>query len=48
MGGFIAFVLGLFTGAIVCLLGVALVFAGERLEYSDGYAQGYIDGKEDK
>lgn len=48
MAPFIAFLLGLFIGALVCLFGVALVASGERLEYSDGYADGYNDAKREE
>ena len=44
----IAFIIGLFAGGIVCLFGVALVASGERLEYSDGYADGYNDAKREE
>lgn len=43
MAACIAFIFGLFAGGIVCLFGVALVASGERLEYSDGYTDGYND-----
>ena len=48
MGNFIAFVLGMLAGGIVCLFGVALVISGERPEYSDGYADGYNDAKREE
>ena len=49
MGNFIAFVLGLFAGGIVCLLGVALVAADERYAcYRKGYEAGYQDAIEKK
>ena len=44
----IAFIIGLLVGGIVCLFGVALVASGERLEYSDGYADGYNDRIKEK
>ena len=44
----IAFIIGLFAGGIVCLFGVALAASGERLEYSDGYADGYNDAKREE
>ena len=44
----IAFIIGLLVGGIVCLFGVALVVSGERLEYSDGYADGYNDAKREE
>ena len=47
MGNFIVFVLGLFAGGIVCLLGVALVAADERYVcYQKGYEAGYQDATE--
>ena len=48
MAPFIAFIIGLLVGGIVCLFGVALVASGERLEYSDGYADGYNDAKREE
>ena len=48
MAPFITFLLGLFIGGIVCLFGVALAASGERLEYSDGYADGYNDAKREE
>jgi hypothetical protein len=45
VGSWIAFIFGMFAGGTVCLFGVALVASGERLEYSDGYADGYNDAK---
>ena len=44
----IAFIIGLLVGGIVCLFGVALAASGERLEYSDGYADGYNDAKREE
>ena len=44
----IAFIIGLLVGGIVCLFGVALVASGERLEYSDGYADGDNDAKREE
>lgn len=47
MGNFIVFVLGMFVGGIVCLLGVALVAADERYAcYRKGYDAGYQDAIE--
>ena len=48
MGSWIAFIFGMFAGGTVCLFGVALVISGERLEYSDGYADGYNDAKREE
>ena len=47
MGNFIVFLLGMFAGGIVCLLGVALVAADERYVcYRKGYDAGYRDAIE--
>lgn len=48
MGSWIAFIFGMFVGGTVCLFGVALVIFGERLEYSDGYADGYNGAKREE
>lgn len=47
MVNFIVFVLGMFAGGIVCLLGVAVVAADERYtSYQMGYEDGYQKGLE--
>ena len=47
MDVFIAFVVGVIIGGIICLLGLGLVVLEERQEYADGYAHGYHDGREE-
>ena len=42
----IAFIIGIFAGAIVCLFGIALVSADEQYEaYQHGYTDGYKEGQ---